>query len=398
MDAYGMKCDLVVVGAGPGGSMAAKTAADAGMDVVMLEKRQEIGDPIRCAEGVGKKVLCEMVKPDPSWIAAEVKGSRIYAPDGTRLVMSEDRAGFEVRYILERKIFDRALVMDAARSGVRVMVKTRALGLLRKDCMPCGVVAMHMGESLQIEAPLIIGADGVESKVGRWAGIDTVLSPRDIYCCAQFLVQDSSIDDKYTEFFFGNSLAPGGYVWAFPKGDKLANVGIGLQGSKSSSGEPVRLLKQFMKSHFPNGTVVEMVAGGVPSSGLIDSATADGIMLVGDAAHQSDPLTGGGILNAMKAGIISGKVAAKAISSGDVSEAGLKEYEDRWRADIGEYIAKSYEYKNSFIKLTDNDINQLIGSLKDEDISKFDLRGMLRMLVIRSIPKKSAYRKNNIID
>jgi digeranylgeranylglycerophospholipid reductase len=103
-------------------------------------------------------------------------------------------------------------------------------------------------------------------------------------------------------------------------------------------------------------------------------------MLVGDAAHQTDPLTGGGILNAMKAGIIAGEVTVKAVSAGNFRKAGLKEYENRWRADLGKHIARSYEFKEFFVKLKDNDFNQLFVSLKNEDISNMDLRGVLRVL------------------
>ena len=90
-----------------------------------------------------------MVKPEPEWIAAEVKGARIYAPNGTSIVMSEDKSGSEVGYVLERKVFDRGLAMEAARAGAKVMVKTRALGLLKKDGVPCGVSAICIGEPLR---------------------------------------------------------------------------------------------------------------------------------------------------------------------------------------------------------------------------------------------------------
>ncbi|MBN1322863.1 MAG: NAD(P)/FAD-dependent oxidoreductase [Methanotrichaceae archaeon] len=376
-----MRCDVVVIGAGPAGSLSAKTAAEKGLNVILLEKRQEIGDPVRCAEGVSKVGLAELVKPDPKWISAEVKGSRLIGPDGTSFVMAEDRSGNEVGYVLERKIFDRALALDAALAGAEVFVKTRALGLLMRDGKPYGVSAMRHGEMISIECPLIIGADGIESKVGRWAGIDTTLKPKDIGICAQFLLQDRNIDQDYSEFFFGNTIAPGGYAWSFPKGGNLANVGLGIQGSRSKPGEALRLLERFVASKYPSAKVAEVIVGGDPGCGPIESATANGVMLVGDAARQTDPITGGGILNGMTAGVIAGEVAAEALSAGDLSKDGLKAYEDRWREAIGVHIARSLELKEFFVKLTDDDLNRLMHSLKDQDISKMDLMGMLRVLV-----------------
>jgi digeranylgeranylglycerophospholipid reductase len=112
----------------------------------------------------------------------------------------------------------------------------------------------------------------------------------------------------------------------------------------------------------------------------METTTVDGVMLVGDAAHHTDAITGGGILNAMRAGVIAGEVAAKAIASGDVTKAGLKEYEDRWRAAMSGNLERSYVYKEFFIKLTDEDLNKLLGSLAAEDISEMDLRGMVRVM------------------
>ena len=381
-----MRCDLVVVGAGPAGSMTAKAAAEAGLKVVMLEKRQEIGDPVRCAEGVSKGSLKKLVDPDPSWISAEVKGARIRAPDGTEIVISEDRAGAEVGYVLERKVFDRALAQRAAEAGAKVMVKTRALGLLWEDGVPAGVSAQFIGERFKIEAPLVIGADGVESKVGRWAGIDTALKPEDIETCAQFLVQDDEIDDDYCEFYLGNYIAPGGYVWSFPKGRGIANVGIGVLGSKADPGMPMRLLREFMKARFPDGKVLEVVVGGVPVSGPIERTVADGIILVGDAARQSDPITGGGIINAMAAGVMAGEIAADLVPKGEVDSGSLQVYEKRWRETIGKHISRNFAVKEFFVDLTDDDLNHLVHSLDGIDVAELNLRGLLKVL-IRQNPK-----------
>jgi digeranylgeranylglycerophospholipid reductase len=371
--------DVIVVGAGPGGSIAAKTCAEGGLDVLLIEKRQEIGDPVRCAEGVGKDDLKRHIEPDHKWIAAEVNGSVIVAPDGTRIKMSEDASSAKSGYILERKVFDRALAQKAAMSGAEVMVKTRATGLLKNNGRITGINAMYLGDTYEIRSNIVIGADGVESKVGRWGGIDTSLKPADIETCAQFLVSNIQ-HDNYSLFYLGQNFAPGGYVWIFPKGPNMANVGIGIQGSKSGKVRAITLLQNYLKNYLPGAKIIEMVVGGVPACGQIKQTINDGLLLVGDAARQSDPLTGAGIVAAMDAGKIAGEVAIKAHQTGDFSIRILKEYEDRWRATIGKEIARSLQVKNLLIKLNDEQLNKLAHSLDGIDASKMELPAFLMTL------------------
>jgi digeranylgeranylglycerophospholipid reductase len=375
--------DVLVIGAGPAGSIAAKTAAEKGLDVLLIEKRQEIGDPVRCAEGVSKQYLKKHVEIDKKWICADLKGSRIYAPDGTKIEMAEEIAGGEVGYVLERKIFDRALAENAAKAGAEVRVKTRATGLIIEDDFIKGARLMHLGKEYDVHAKIVIGADGVESKVGRWAGIDTSLKPADIETCVQYLVAGIGINQEYCEFYIGNEIAPGGYVWIFPKGEGKANVGIGILGSKIGKFKPrpVDYLNTFLEKKFPNARIVEMIFGGVPVSGSIEKTSANGLMLIGDAARQSDPVTGGGILNAMDAGKMAGEAAFAAISAGDVSLEKLEDvYEKRWRATTGHALDLSLIVKNCFIDLTDENLNSLAHSLKDVKFERMRLLDLLYAL------------------
>lgn len=372
--------DVVVIGAGPAGSIAAKTAAQKGLDVLLIEKRQEIGDPVRCAEGVSKIWLRKHIEPDHRWICADVKGSRIYAPDGTMIEMAEEIAGGEVGYVLERKLFDRALAYESAKAGAEVMVKTRATDLIMENGFVKGVKIMHLGETCDIKAKIVIGADGVESKVGRWAGIDTSIKPSDLETCAQYLMSGTGIDQNYCYFHIGNEIAPAGYVWIFPKGNDLANVGIGILGSKSRDKKAVDYLNEFVKKTYPDASILEMDVGGVPVSGSIDKTIANGLMLIGDAARQSDPITGGGIINAMEAGKIAGEVAYKAISKDDVSTNTLQEYENQWRTTIGYEIDNSLIVKNTFTNFTDKEMNSLAHSLENVNFTSMSLLDLLYAL------------------
>jgi digeranylgeranylglycerophospholipid reductase len=372
--------DVIVVGAGPGGSIAAKTAAKNGLDVLLIEKRQEIGDPVRCAEGIGKKGLKHHIEPDPKWICADVKGSRIYSPDETVVEMSEELSGGEVGYVLERKIFDRELVNQAASYGVDVMVKTRATGLINENGYVRGIKAMYLGEEYNFYSNIVIGADGVESKIGRWGGIDTSLKPSDIEVCAQYLIGNIDTDLNFCHFYLGNEIAPSGYIWVFPKGKKLANVGIGILGSRSGKNRAIDLLSDFVKQKFPDGKILELDVGGVPVSGTIDQTITNGLMLVGDAARQSDPITGGGLVNAMDAGEIAGNVAYEAISTSDVSTKMLQRYESRWRKTIGQDIDNDLVVKNKFVEFTDEQLNTFAHSLQNVNFNTMNLKELLYVL------------------
>ncbi len=372
--------DVIIVGAGPAGSIAAKTAAENDLDTLLIEKRVEIGNPVRCAEGVGKEGLSQFIKPDKRWIAADVKGARIYSPGGIKIEMSE--FGPEVGYVLERKIFDRELAKQAAKAGAEVMVKTRAIDLIKEDGFVRGIKAEHIGDLLNVHANVVIGADGVESKVGRWAGINTTLKPKDIETCAQFLMTDVDIDPEYCEFYIGNQIAPGGYAWVFPKGKKEANIGLGISGSRAKL-HPIEYLKNFVERKYPEGKTIEMIMGGVPVT-VPTKTTTNGLMLVGDAARMSDPLTGGGIIHAMESGKMAGEVASKAVRAGDSSVECLNEYERRWVLTIGATLQKSYKAKKLLFTLSDAEWDTLASSLRGINFEKPTAFGLLKELALRN--------------
>ena len=376
------KYDVLIIGGGPGGAMAGKAVADAGLSCCIVEKRPAIGAPVRCAEGVGMEIS-ELIDLNPKWISSKIEGAQLVAPDGEVLELNPEMAGNEVGYVLDRKIFDRELVWNAANAGCDVFVKSRASSAIMKDGKVCGAVIEHGGETFEVTADVVIAADGVESKFARWCGIDTTVPLAEIETCVQYLMTNIDIDSGMNVFYLGREVAPEGYVWIFSKGDRTANVGIGISGKVCKDGKrPKDYLDAFIAEHLPNGKIIELIVGGVSACRPLECTVADGLIIVGDAARVSDPLTGGGIINAMYTGKLAGEVAAECIAAGDCSKSALMKYDAEWRSSrMGKALKRNYEIKEIFIKLKDEKLDSIVNSVKKLDMEIFDTKYLVRELV-----------------
>ncbi len=376
-----VKCDVLVVGAGPAGSMTAKWAAKHGANVVMIEKRQEIGSPVRCGEGISKTWLADVgITPSNRWINLEVEGARIYSPSERVMEINERHAGNEVGYVVERDAFDKALAIDAANAGTTIHLKTHAKELLRKDGRIAGVKATHMGQPFEIHAKVVVGADGFESQVGRWAGLPTNLQLRDMDSCLQYRMTNVDSDVRYCDFYLGK-VAPGGYVWVFPKGEGLANVGIGVQVSQiKNAAEAKAYLDRWIEHHpgYAKGKKIDMVGGGVSISPPIKQSVTDGLLLVGDAARMIDPLTGGGIANGCIAGKVAGRVAAEAAAKGDSSKEFLMQYDRGWRVLLEEKLLRNWVAKEKLVSLPDEVFDKIIDALSGVKLEKLSVLNILK--------------------
>jgi len=350
--------DVLVVGAGPAGSVAAWHAKQAApeLDVVLLERDPAVGAPVRCAEGVGDAGLREFVNPDRAdWTSRRITSVIFQAPDDTEVVLADCGLG----WILDRTRFDAYLAAQAAATGAEVLVGAEATAMTRNGDGRWHVRVVERGTETVYQARVVIGADGVETMVGRWAGLDTRVPSRDMESCAQYVLQGIDFDPDAIYLQFSDAIAPGGYAWIFPKAVGVANVGLGLVALKTDGRNARQYLDAWIARRFPNGARTGYTVGGVIVHTTIKQTYADGVMIAGDAAHMINPLSGGGINNAMKGGRLAGCTAAAAIREGDTSERRLSAYHKAWMDLLGEDHLKYYRIKQALEHMDDAFYNSL---------------------------------------
>ena len=365
--------DCIVVGGGPAGSTFARVAAEGGLSVLLLEKDRDIGVPVRCGEAVSDAGLRIFHEPDPRWIASTINRIRLIAPNETVVEFDLQQKG----YILDRRIFDYDLAEYASSAGAQIVTKAYVDDLIIENDRVVGVKGTHVGERFEKRAKIVVGADGVESRVGRWAGLKTTVKLKNMECGIQKTVTGIDVDEHMFEFYLSKKWAPGGYLWVFPKGKNKANIGVAISGYYAKDGKSAqKFLDEFLAWKYPKASVLTTVVGGIPIDKTVKQMVMDGLMLVGDAAHTVNPVTGGGIVPGMRSGLLAAETAVKALHNGGPARKNLAAYEKEWHKIGGKNHERFYRIKETIFRFTDDDLNRIadgISALPADDRSLLKL-------------------------
>lgn len=380
-----MKYDVVVVGAGPVGSTAARYAAMNGAKVLLLEEHASIGSPVGCTGLLSTRAVEECdLKPADEFVFNSVRGAFVHAPDGQCLPIDGKQTK---AYVVSRKNFDRTLAVMAVEEGVELSLKTRAIGFEKENSnggtgkkenkketgSPVKLKVLRNGKPETIFTSIVIGADGVKSRIASYAGLGR---PARVLPGIQIEAPYASKDADFVELFPGSS-APGFFAWTVPLNEKISRIGLAIEpgiACKSGYGEnsPLSYLEELLRSN-PHikarytGGMTDFVVGGIPI-GPQEKTFADGVLLAGDAAGQAKPTSGGGIYTGAFAAKIAGKVAAEAVFEGDTSASRLSEYDRLWRKGLAKELDIGMKIHDYMGKLEDNQLNELIGSLNTPSI------------------------------
>lgn len=311
-----LKTDILVVGAGPAGSVTARYAAERGAQVTFIERRPEVGVPVRCGELMPS---CDEIKgfypnvPDLESLLHVPQNIRVREMEGIRLIDPKNRCTDVAftGYTTDRDRFDQYHASEAVKAGAE-LIKSCAFREIRD-----GVALTSCGE---IEYKVIIGADGPSSRVARNLGLPKNRNPY-----PAVTAQAKGDFEPYVTMFFGG-IAPGAYSWIIPKAG-CANVGVGFS-PKFAEGTLDGYFEKFRNIHDFEIISDRLKGKYVPSEGPIARTVAGNGMVVGDAAGHVISVSGGGLPQALIAGRICGNVAADHVKAGR----NLSDYETEWRA------------------------------------------------------------------
>lgn len=344
--------DAVVVGAGPAGSQTARLLSQRGHRVLVLEEHGEVGAPVHCSGFVTPRTLTEAGVSDGMVLNA-IRGALIYGPGGRCLSLGGDRVR---ALVVDRKRLDQSVAAEAEAAGAEFRLKTRVLEVTRTES-GVTVTAQSQGRAIRYQTRLAVGADGVRSRVARSLG---EARPEMIWCAgADVRLPDHPRD--LARVYVGTTLAPGWFGWSIPLESGRVRLGVGGV-MRQGAPKPRHLLNELLRTysdHFRRMEVLSFGGGFIPLY-VKRKTYGERVLLVGDAALQVKPTSGGGIYMSLVAARHAAPVADQALRRDQLGTASLASYEKGWRREFGGELERGTDIRKAFLRLDDTGIGRLM--------------------------------------
>jgi digeranylgeranylglycerophospholipid reductase len=329
--------DVVVVGAGPAGSLAARAAAEGGVRTLLLDHRPELGHPVQCGEFIPSPEELGDLFACPGLIHAAFDPPAAAVLRETRWMTCVSPYGHRFRFPLKgatvsRRAFDKALAHRAEGAGAELRYPVGVTGVEGNQ--------VHLSGGDRVEAGVVVGADGPLSTVGRSVGL---VPSRTMFRMITATVDGPAGDG--IDLYFGR-VAPGGYGWAFPRAHDL-NVGLGV--ARLPPGQTLAGLLDHLLARQDLGTPRELTRWWVPMGPPPTSLVRGNVLLCGDAANLVMATNGGGIPTAMMSGWLAGRAAAEHVRA----RRPLAAYDEAWRAALFEPLdraARLWQFGDHFAR------------------------------------------------
>lgn len=362
------KYDVIVVGAGTAGCLAAKTVAEKGLKVCLIDKkpREEIGEKI-CGDALGEHHLkyLGLEKPTGGELEAKIDGIKIFSPDEETIftIADKDFIGF----LLNRRLFGQWVLKKATEKGALLKDNTNFRSSIIEKGTVAGITAKNMvtGEVSEMRSKVVVDASGyfgmVRKQLPAELGIDRDIENQDVEACYREIRQlkQETENTQFCEIYLNQKASPGGYIWVFPKGGARVNVGLGILMRGNNYPNPKQQLYDtaFKKPIFNDSLVLTAGSWFDPVRRPWDNMVGNGVMLVGDAASLVNPIHGGGIGPSMISGYLAGQQIAEALGKGEPTKEALWGYNKRYIETYGKKQGTLDIFKMFLLSCSDEDLN-----------------------------------------
>jgi len=381
------KFDVAVVGGGPVGGFVAKEIASRGLNTIIFEEHKKIGEPINCAGLVSPRIFDFINVNKTSITQNKIYGANIHSPNGDVLSIGGDRIH---ALVIDRAMLDKEVVSYSKSNGAKVSLGSKVTsGEKKKNLIQLKVKQQEKIESIQCK--LVIGADGSRSPIRN---IFNFSQPNELLYSIGAEVINTELNPKYVEIFLGRRYAPGFFAWIIPLNSNGTEARIGLCVESKSKNSLKKCFSNLLKTKQLEDVAIIKKLGGTIPLGPLKETVSSNVMLVGDAAAQVKPTSGGGVYPGLVCANHCASIATKAFENDDFSKRFLNKYHKLWSKEIGKELSLGMRFRNFYKNLDDKKFDSILNTINNEksigvivEYGDIDFPSKLAFPIIKSTPK-----------